>query len=57
MRLKDLLEDQDAKLLIASEQQSEAIKINSKIQSWVEELTVELRSLQEDHSIVKEDLQ
>jgi hypothetical protein len=50
------LEDQDAELLIASEQQFEAIEINSKLQSWIEELTVELQSLQEGHSIVKEDL-
>ena len=56
VRLKDLLGGQDAKLLIASQQQFEATKFNSKLQSWIKELTIELQTLQEEHSIIKEDL-
>lgn len=50
------MEDQDAELLVAGKQQSEIAETNSKLQSWIKELTTELQSLQEDHSIVKEDL-
>jgi predicted nuclease with TOPRIM domain len=52
-RLRDLLEDQDVELLITGQQQSKATETNTKLQSRIEELTAELHSLQEDHSIVK----
>ncbi|KAE8055989.1 hypothetical protein FH972_012792 [Carpinus fangiana] len=56
VRLKDLLEDQDAKLLAAGQQQFEVVDANLKLKSKVEELTVELQALLEDHFVVKEDL-
>jgi hypothetical protein len=55
-RLKDLLEDQDAKLLVAGQPESEVVDANFKLKSRVEKLTAELQALQEDHSIVKEDI-